>query len=335
MKHSLLLFAIVGVSSAAWLGLSKTRADDLPATNQPGFSFNGAPLGETTVPTIADPAAEQEKKPLYTLQYKFQPGETLRYEVADLATSETTVAGATQRAEMVTKSVKVWQVTESTPDGSVTFVHSVESVKMRTKLLGRAEVGWDSASGEKPPAGYEDAAKSVGVPLVAVTIDASGKILKRENVKRDNQLGEKIANNKANQMVVPLPPEPVAVGAEWNVPGEVDVMLEGGIPQKVKTRQHFELKSVKGNLAEIAVQSQVLSPINSPKLQAQLIQQTAKGTIQFDLAAGRVVSQQLDHDEQVLGFAGPDSTMKYLAQFKEKLVPAGEKTAKKATPVLE
>ncbi|HZZ73278.1 MAG TPA: hypothetical protein VFE24_13560 [Pirellulales bacterium] len=262
-----------------------------------------------------------DSKTLYSLVYKFHPGQILRHDVTHLATSETTVAGVTQRAQTVTKSIKRWEIGETTPEGLATIVHSVESLKMQTKLLGRAEVGWDSTSGEKPPAGYETAAKAIGVPLVEVSIDRTGKILKREELQL-----QKSADSKSNQMVVPLPLEPVAIGGQWNLPHDIDVAVEGGLSKRIKTRQHFELKSVRNGIAEIAVDSQVLTPVDAPQIRVQLMQHISKGTIHFDIEAGLVISQELNWDERVLGFAGPDSTMKYVAQFKEFLIkgPKGD-----------
>ncbi len=57
-------------------------------------------------------------------------------------------------------------------------------------------------------------------------------------------------------------------------------------------------------------------------MKSQLIQQLSRGEIKFDIDAGRVISKRLDWDENVIGFSGADSNMKYLARFTETLVQA-------------
>ncbi|MCA9153092.1 MAG: hypothetical protein KDA92_27515, partial [Planctomycetales bacterium] len=73
--------------------------------------------------------------------------------------------------------------------------------------------------------------------------------------------------------------------------------------------------------------TQVLTPIDDPRVQSQLIQRISKGEIRFDVDNGRILSRQLDWDEQVLGFSGADSNMKYLQRLTETLVPATQTAA--------
>ena len=70
-----------------------------------------------TAPAAADSGAEN-----YTLRYRFQPGETLRWEVVHRARIKTTVSGTTETAEMVSTSVKAWRVEDVQPDAQL-FLH--------------------------------------------------------------------------------------------------------------------------------------------------------------------------------------------------------------------
>jgi hypothetical protein len=73
----------------------------------------------------------------------------------------------------------------------------------------------------------------------------------------------------------------------------------------------------------------VLPPVNDPKVRAQLVQRMTKGTIRFDLTAGRVLSQETNLDEQVIGFSGPGSNLHYLGRFTEELLTDRPQTAAK------
>jgi hypothetical protein len=54
-----------------------------------------------------------------------------------------------------------------------------------------------------------------------------------------------------------------------------------------------------------------------------------KGMLRFDINRGRVISQNTDLDEQVLGFSGANSSLQYVGRFTEDLLPADAKSADK------
>ncbi|MEM6656206.1 MAG: hypothetical protein AAF596_10405, partial [Planctomycetota bacterium] len=96
------------------------------------------------------------------------------------------------------------------------------------------------------------------------------------------------------------------------------------------TRRHMTLRSVKGGVALIKAQHQVLTPV-TPPIEAQLAQRLMSGTIRFHLAEGRILSQQMDVDKRVLGFAGQTSSMHYVMRMKERLIPTPAKVASRDT----
>jgi hypothetical protein len=256
----------------------------------------------------------------YTLRYQFRPGEVVRSKVVQQTKIETTISGSTQTAEMTSISTKAWRVTSVAPNGDITFDTYIEAVDMRHQMSGRQEVRYNSQTDKKPPAGYETAAASVGKLLTTITIDPAGKLLKRE---KKNQLN---VDNTGALVVVPLPKEPIAVGEPWSVPMDCTVALDGGETKTLALKNRYQLEKVENGMATISVET-VLPPIDDPKIRAQLIQRMTKGSIRFDISRGRVVSQQTDLDEQVLGFSGPKSSLQYVGRFTEDLLPADAKSA--------
>ena len=61
----------------------------------------------------------------------------------------------------------------------------------------------------------------------------------------------------------------------------------------------------------------MLTPVRDPKILSQLVQRMQKGTIKFDIDAGRLLHKQMDLDQSILGFNGPESHMNYLARTTE------------------
>ncbi len=276
-------------------------------------------------------AGEAEK---YTLRYQFHPGESIRWDVEHRSNVKTTVSGTTQTAETLSASVKLWRVMAVKPDGSATFEHSVEQVDMRQKLTGRDEVRYNSKTDPKPPVGFEDAAKSVGIVLSVVTIDAKGKVVSRERKYPKKQAGNESTTAPAQSegwMTIPLPDEAVAVGHTWSLPYDIDLPQPGGGTKRIKAVQQFKLEDVKTGVATIHVSTEILTPIMDPAIESQLVQREAEGRVRFDMDAGRIIGQQMDTDKHVIGFRGEASSIHYLNRFAEKLLPETTKTAGKET----
>ena len=257
----------------------------------------------------------------FTLRYQFHPGETVRWDVVHQLNVRTTVAGTTQTAETLSKSVKVWRVTGVDENGAATFEHRVEDVDMRHNLTGSAEVRYNSRTDKKAPPGFEHVAASVGVPLSIVTIDRLGKVVRRERKQ------VKGAAPNEGDITIPLPDGPVAVGHTWSFRHTVDVTLNNGTIKKVDTLQRFKLEGVKTGVATIHISTTVLTPVHDPAVRSQLIQRESAGEVRFDIDGGRVLSQQMDLDKGVVGFRGEASSLHYLTRFTEKLQPEAARTA--------
>jgi hypothetical protein len=282
--------------------------------------FLPAALLGLTLPALVWAAPLGDEPERVTLRYKFQPGETLRWNVLQRSRVRSAVSGTAETVETTSTSVKVWRVKEVKPDGSATFEHLVEDVDMRQQFSGGSEVHYNSRTDKTAPPGFDDVARSVGVPLALVTLDARGKVLKRER-KRASSLAQ-----HDGEVTIPLPEEPVTVGHTWSFPNEISVKGERGIC-KVKTVQKFTLESVKTGVATIAVATCILTPVNDPAAESQLLQRESTGTVRFDIDAGRVLSQQMDSDKQVIGFRGGASSVHYANRFAEELLPAEVATA--------
>jgi hypothetical protein len=239
---------------------------------------------------------------------------------------ETSMQGTTQTAETRSSSIKLWKVNEASPDGVVSFEHSVESLDMWQQTQGHQAVRYNSSTDTEVPDVYKDVAKQVGIPLTAVTMDRNGKILKRDEKFRQ-------ANVNSMPMAVVLPGEPVAVGAVWTTPLEMEVRQQDRSITKVKGRYRYLLDKVSDGVAVIQVESQVLSLIHDPAIEAQLMQRLPSGTVRFDIEAGRIISQQMDLDKRVIGFSGPSSSMHCLTRLTEELLPEGAETVERLPPV--
>jgi hypothetical protein len=132
-----------------------------------------------------------------------------------------------------------------------------------------------------------------------------------------------------------LPEKRVAIGDTWDEPFDVQVKIKDNGTKMIQTRRHHKLSDVKNGVATIDVTYQVLSPIDA-QIETQIVQKLMDGQVRFDLAKGHVISQAMEVDKRVIGFAGPTSTLQYIMKMEESLLPEEAKTTaaqRKTEPV--
>jgi hypothetical protein len=297
----------------------KSSNDTSPTAPQPPKP------GDAARPAASTSDAQRVEK-LYLLKYRFNSGDVLRYDVSHKASIRSTIDDTTQSAQTRTESMKAWKVLDVLPEGDFEFTTVVEKVHMVNQLPDHDATEYDSAQDKVVPPGFEDAAKAVGVPLSVMQITPHGKIVRRESKIRNHQTEDDAP------VVLRLPEKYVAVGETWDEPFEVQVKIKDGGTKMISTRRHHKLSDVKSGVATIDVTYQVLSPIDA-QIETQIVQKLMEGQVRFDIQKGCVVSQELQVDKRVIGFAGPTSTMQYIMKMEEKLLLEESKVSA-ATPKL-
>jgi hypothetical protein len=282
-----------------------------------GFAQRVAGDDPPDVTAELDAAKKRATEETHFLRYKFAPGEKVCWKVKHLSTTEATIQGVTETTRARTLSTKVWEVKEVDAEGNVTLVHSVSDIDMWQKISDQPEVRYNSQTDKTAPPPYLHVAKLVNTPIATVKMTPAGKILSRDGAPAQVNLG-------LGEIAIPLPFEPVKIGQHWQTSSEIPVRRQDGTKKRIKTRIVYSLKSVKTGIATIEVKTEVVTPVNDPQIQAQLVQQITDGEIRFDVDAGRILSREIGWDETVVGFKGHDSMMKYLARFTEELAPAVE-----------
>ena len=260
----------------------------------------------------ADTAAVETPRAM--LEYRFEQGEKIDMDVSHRALTETTVGATSQSTETATDSRKTWTVVAVAPDGQATLEHSVDDVTMTSRTSDRGQIRWSSSGDDPAPPGYEQVKASLGVPLSRLVVDRSGRVIDRRDLRPCPP------SSTGDLVVVPLPEGPVAEGAEWTVPQEVVVEVPGGQRKAVRTRLRYELTSIRGGVATIRVDTTVLTPIDDPRLESRLLERIWNGTVEFDIDRGRVLRRATGIDRRVVGFEGPESSVRYKASLEERLV---------------
>jgi len=256
----------------------------------------------------------------YTLKYHASPGEQMDWKVSHVAQTETKIIGNMQTSRSRSLSIKRWNVLDVDKSGNIKFSHMVTEVDMWHKISDRPEIRYNSRDKKLPPVGYEHIASTIGKPLSTFTVTDTGQVKRRDSEHKKMSFG-------LGQVTMPLPDHPIKIGHRWASPGEVRVRQEDKTVKKVKIRHVHMLRSVVDGLATIQITTEVLSPVNDARVKSQLVQQLTSGEVQFDMKKGRIIRKEMNWDETVIGFNGPNSSMRYLAKFTETLQEPAAKTA--------
>ena len=271
---------------------------------------------------VGSALADESNQAEILLRYSLNNGQRLNYEVTHVAKTKTRILGKEEVSQVHTISKRHWQVTETTDD-QMTFDHVVDSVEMTQRQGEQDEIRWSSESGEEPPRQFGKVAEQIGKTLSTVSINPRGQETDRQN------FGASKASLGMGSLSLALPEEPVAVGASWAIPREIKTRTEDGMVKPIKIRELYQLEKVKAGVATITVKSQPITPIEAESVRAQVVQQLSNGTIKFDIDAGHMISKELNWDETVVGFQGPNSMMEYRARMSEKLIDNIVRTAKR------
>jgi len=112
------------VATLALIALLTALAAQQPAQAEPANAANendAADAAEATARAKRKAKLEAARRKLakgrYDLRYKFQAGETVRWNVTHLATVETTIGGYTQVAKARSASTKAWKITAAPAQG--------------------------------------------------------------------------------------------------------------------------------------------------------------------------------------------------------------------------
>lgn len=260
----------------------------------------------------------------YLLKYKLKAGEQIVSKVSHQSATQTMISGVTEESNSQTSSIKVWEVQSVDDNGSMTFVYRIDQVEISQMIEGET-VSYNSSTDDVAPSVFQNVADSVARPLATFTIDACGELIHRDRDFRNPFLG-------LGEVTIALPREAVAVGAQWNVARELRLKLDKSKYKMIKVRELYCLEKVSAGVATISIMTQPLTPIHDPAVEAQLIQQLSKGTIKFDIDNGRLLSKRLDWSERVFGFQGPESSLRYDAEWTEELLPTKARLASMTHP---
>jgi hypothetical protein len=267
------------------------------------------------------PGAARGEGPRHALRYRFTPDSTLHYVVGNDTSIYVQVGATAETVQHASESGRVLRTLAINPDGSAVLQVQIEYVNLSA---GNGAIGWDSRSGEPPPADFAGIENTIGRPLMNVTIASDGTIIAAEN---GGKAADKAQLESTQFDLLPiLPKQPIAIGESWTEPFQVDVLTDMKLTKKISMQREYTLLAVDQGVAEIDVRTTVLTPIQDPLEEGQLIQRTPSGSFRLHIEQGRLLERMMKIDNKVVGFQGPQTALRVVGTRQENL-GSEEKTA--------
>ena len=272
---------------------------------------------ETAAERVKRATKNVANKQKFKLEYKLNKNETIRWTVEHVAETKTQMAGETEETSMRSETTNSWRIASVDSLGNITFVHSIEAVNMWHKVGEADPVSYDSESKKEIPEEYKAMADNVGKPLTIFSITPDGEITDRKSSRGPSSFG-------TGEVTLPLPKTAIPVGFKWRVAlKDLQASDEDGRTLYLKAQTAYELLKVKSGKAYISFATQILTPVESQKVKSQIMQQKTKGIVVFDIAKGRPIHKEVEWNETVQGFQGPDSFLQYIGKLTERLAVGG------------
>lgn len=262
----------------------------------------------------------------FRLQYRFEAGQVLRYELREVSEIIESNSDARQFARNNSSLNKHYRVLEVADDGSTAKLELVvDRIRLRMKVGDEEAIDdetiepltFDSASNQAPPKELQSLKQSIGKPVAVATVSNSGELLAME----DRRTGTAQDQNEArHNFLTVLPKEPVAVGASWTHGFDVPLEIAANRKQVFRLKYIFRLEQVRDGIATISFGTTVTPRLTDPSLRARFAQQLPTGTIEFDLGRGVVRSRTERVDRAEIGVAGPRTSLVVVSERVERLV---------------
>ncbi|MBY0230896.1 MAG: hypothetical protein K2W96_16545, partial [Gemmataceae bacterium] len=157
-------------------------------------------------------------------------------------------------------------------------------------------------------------AKMLGKELAVVRVDPLGRVAEVKS-------GDANAFELEPPFIGTLPAGGLKQGAAWERAFKITLAPPLGTGEKHDAVQRFACEAVKDGIATVSVVTELKA---RPKAAADLIplwQMLPKGTLEWDLKAGRLLSATLKVDEEAKDHDGPGSHARFSSVKTIKLLP--------------
>ena len=259
----------------------------------------------------------------YDLKFQFKQGEKLHYFVRHTMTMYTKFSRGETTDKNEVNEKKHFRIVKVLPDGTAELQTVFDHVRMSATFGENEPVLFDSKWQDKEvPVQFRTVKDNIQKPQAIFTIAPTGELKKLTQVDPSAAAPESEDGtvDQNQNILFPLPANPISVGDSWKETLVVKVMVNKEIQRDVKLLRTYKLDAVKDDMASISFATSILSPVSNPQIRGQLIQRTPSGTIQFDIAKGQMASRVAKTDQSVVNALGEQTVLRAASERVENRV---------------
>jgi hypothetical protein len=251
------------------------------------------------------------------VRFRFRPGESWQYRVQQTTRVTQTFQGETNLLESSTELVKRWEVKEVLPDGSAWLQLSIPELKLKQKLPSGQSIVYDSTQPQQSHAALrEQMEQFVGKPTVQLKVDSRGQVLETKPLLPIPGIG----TGSEPPFGIVLPESALQAGQRWQRSFQIVLEPPLGTGQKYDAEQHYEVRTLAAEQAEITFVTQLKNPPTDPAEKIPLLQKITRGVAVLDRMTGRVTLLRVQAGGTVEGLEGaPDSKYEFFSEYVERL----------------
>ncbi len=277
----------------------------------------------TIVPQVSNSTqssqiSQNNKQTKYILQYKFQPGESVRWEVIHEVFKKVTYGGKTQEVQTKSQTKRHWNIIKKAEQADkLVCEYMIDEMKLFQQQEGKEPIMFDSRTDQRAPREFAifGTDKTIGKVLEQFVIDGRGLMTEKHKL-----VPEFHGLEEDSRMLVPFPETPIAIGDSWTVPILLFVKGRDNAIRTYQATEKFTLESVHGNLATIYFRTILLSVVTDPVLEAQLAEKLFTGKARFEMERGMILETELEYSKSIANAMGDMSHLDYQCHVSEKLL---------------
>lgn len=267
--------------------------------------------------TIAGLALAQPANPA-AIRFKWQPGQTLTYKVAqqtlvqETTLDEKTEKPVTTEARTSLALTRDWIVKAVDRSGTATLEMQITAVRNEFRQPDGSTIVRDSAN----PDHAKEMADFLNRAIVVVRVDAQGRLAEVKEVKQ----GSAARLQAELPFRVVWPDAAPTAGQSWERPFPLKLDPPHGTGESYDFLQKYTLKSIKDGLAVVGVETSLKTPPKTTGEQVPLVPMLWTGDLYFHVESARYHAARLTAKSELLNHLGEGTKFVYQSSYSEDAV---------------
>jgi hypothetical protein len=249
--------------------------------------------------------------------FLWKAGQVLSYKVEHVTYASDQVGDAKTETKSKLQVTKRWQVLAIDKAGVATLELSLTSLlQERTTPKGEVLL-FDSANPDKSTPQLKEAfSRFLEKPIAKIRVDGRGQVV--EVLETKFGTGSSFENELP--FVAVLPAGVLKEEGSWDRTYKITLDPPLGTGEKYDAVQQFTCKSVKNDLATVALTTQLKNPPKAPADAIPLWQMMPRGEAVIDLKSGRLEKASLKIERELKGHNGEKSLCKFESTYSVRYV---------------